>query len=71
MAVDLMTVCTLTVVSVLTRRGLSRPTLTMVPHMLPFAMVEVREYLDQRGHSPFAAWSDRLNREAAAKVAAG
>jgi len=33
-------------------------------------MVEVREYLDRRGHSPFAAWSDRLNREAAAKVAA-
>ena len=33
-------------------------------------MVEVREYLDRRGHSPFAAWSDRLNREAAVKVAA-
>jgi putative addiction module killer protein len=33
-------------------------------------MVEVREYLDRRGHSPFAAWSDRLNGEAAAKVAA-
>lgn len=33
-------------------------------------MVEVREYLDQRGYSSFAAWSDRLNREAAAKVAA-
>jgi putative addiction module killer protein len=33
-------------------------------------MVETREYLDRRGHSPFAAWSDRLNREAAAKVAA-
>jgi len=33
-------------------------------------MVEVREYLDRCGHSPFAAWSDRLNREAAAKVAA-
>ena len=33
-------------------------------------MVEVREYLDRGGHSPFAAWSDRLNREAAAKVAA-
>jgi hypothetical protein len=33
-------------------------------------MVEVREYLDQRGNSPFAAWADRLNREAAAKVAA-
>jgi len=33
-------------------------------------MVEVREYLDQSGRSPFAAWSDHLNREAAAKVAA-
>jgi hypothetical protein len=43
----------------------------MVPYVLPLAMVEVREYLDQRGQSPFAAWSDRLNREAAAKVATG
>jgi putative addiction module killer protein len=33
-------------------------------------MLEVREYLDRRGFSPFAGWSDRLNREAAAKVAA-
>ncbi|MFI5098754.1 MAG: type II toxin-antitoxin system RelE/ParE family toxin [Candidatus Acidiferrales bacterium] len=33
-------------------------------------MVEVREYLDRGGRSPFAAWFDRLNREAAAKVAA-
>ena len=31
--------------------------------------MEVREYLDRRGNSPFAAWSDRLNREAAVKVA--
>jgi putative addiction module killer protein len=38
--------------------------------MLPLAMIEVREYLDQNGQSPFAAWSDRLNREVAAKVAA-
>src|SRR6266581_1901263 len=42
----------------------------MVPHMLPLLMLEVREYLDRSGRSPFAAWSDRLNREAAAKVAA-
>ena len=42
----------------------------MVSHVLPLAMVEVREYLDRDGHSPYAAWSDRLNREAAAKVAA-
>jgi len=33
-------------------------------------MIEIREYLDTGGRSPFAAWSDRLNREAAAKVAA-
>jgi putative addiction module killer protein len=33
-------------------------------------MVEVREYLDRGGRSPFATWSDRLNREAAVKVAA-
>ena len=33
-------------------------------------MVEVREYLDRAGRSPYAAWYDRLNREAAAKVAA-
>jgi putative addiction module killer protein len=33
-------------------------------------MLDVREYLDRAGHSPFSAWSDRLNREAAAKVAA-
>src|SRR5487761_98306 len=42
----------------------------MVSYVLPLAMVEVREYLDRDGHSPFAAWSDRLNKEAAAKVAA-
>jgi putative addiction module killer protein len=34
-------------------------------------MIEVREYLDYRGDSPFAAWSNSLNEEAAAKVAAG
>ena len=32
-------------------------------------MIEVREYLDPSGHSQFAAWSDRLSRQAAAKVA--
>ena len=50
-------------------RPLKRP-LIMVPHMLPLCMVVVREYLDRGGRSPFAAWSDRLSREAAAKVAA-
>ena len=38
--------------------------------MLPLPAIQVREYLDLDGHSPFAAWCDRLNREAAAKVAA-
>jgi putative addiction module killer protein len=42
----------------------------MVSYVLPFAMVEVREYLDQGGSSPYAAWFDRLNREAAKVVAA-
>src|SRR5438067_13253041 len=42
----------------------------MVSYVLPLGMVEVREYLDRGGRSPFAAWSDRLHREAAAKVAA-
>ena len=34
-------------------------------------VIEVREYLDERGKSPFRAWFDRLNAEAAAKVATG
>jgi putative addiction module killer protein len=33
-------------------------------------MVQVREYLDHNRRSPFAAWTDRINREAAVKVAA-
>ena len=32
-------------------------------------MIEVREFLDTRGRSPYAAWFDSLNGEAAAKVA--
>lgn|SRR5581483_374140 len=32
-------------------------------------MIEVREYLDARGHSPYAAWFAHLNSKAAAKVA--
>jgi len=32
-------------------------------------MIDVREYLDSSGRSPYAAWSDSLNAEAAAKVA--
>ena len=37
--------------------------------MLPFPMIDVREYLDQDGRSPFAEWFDSLNAEAAARVA--
>jgi putative addiction module killer protein len=33
-------------------------------------MIEVLEYLEEDGQSPFAAWSDGLNREAGVKVAA-
>ena len=32
-------------------------------------MPEVREYLDAKGHSPFARWFNGLNASAAAKVA--
>ena len=32
-------------------------------------MIDVREYLDAAGKSPYAAWFDRLNAPAAAKVA--
>lgn len=31
-------------------------------------MIEVREYLDAKGHSPYARGFDRLNGVAAAKV---
>ncbi len=42
----------------------------MVSYVLPLLVIEVREYLDKGGRSPYAAWFDRLNREAAAKVVA-
>lgn len=32
-------------------------------------MVDIKEYLDQNGRSPFGDWSNSLDREAAAKVA--
>jgi putative addiction module killer protein len=32
-------------------------------------MIDVREYTDGRGRSPYATWFDSLNAEAAAKVA--
>lgn len=44
--------------------------MTLVPFVLPSNMIGAREYLDRRGYSPFSAWSDSLNKEAAAKVAA-
>ena len=31
-------------------------------------MVDIREYNDRGGHSPFREWYDRLNAEAARKV---
>src|ERR1700687_784956 len=31
-------------------------------------MIGVREYLDTKGRSPYAAWFDNLNAEAAAKI---
>jgi putative addiction module killer protein len=42
----------------------------MVSYVVPKTTVEVREFLGRNGHSSFGAWSDHLNREAAAKVAA-
>jgi putative addiction module killer protein len=32
-------------------------------------MIEIREYLDTQGRSPYARWFNRLNARAAAKVA--
>lgn len=32
-------------------------------------MIEIREYIDSDGRSPYARWFDRLNAQAAAKVA--
>jgi putative component of toxin-antitoxin plasmid stabilization module len=43
---------------------------TLVPYVLPLSIIEVREYLNAGGRSPYAAWFERLNREAAVKVAA-
>jgi putative addiction module killer protein len=40
----------------------------MVTHMLPYAMITIREYLDPKGRSPFARWFQGLNAPAAAKV---
>ena len=37
--------------------------------MLPSKTVEILEYLETNGHSPYAAWFNSLNSAAAAKVA--
>lgn len=37
--------------------------------MLPSQMVDVREFNDRDGQSPYAAWFDSLNAQAAVKVA--
>jgi len=38
-------------------------------HICYHLAVDVREYLDRQGRSPYRAWFDRLNPQAAAKVA--
>jgi hypothetical protein len=41
----------------------------MVTDMLLLHMLEVFEFLDANGRSPYAGWFDGLNAQAAAKVA--
>ncbi len=43
--------------------------LTKVSFMLPLHSVEILEYLDWSGRSPYAGWFDSLSAQAAAKVA--
>ena len=38
-------------------------------YTLPLAMIEIREYNDERGRSPFRRWFNRLDKRAAARVA--
>jgi putative addiction module killer protein len=38
--------------------------------VLPSSTIELREYLTADGRSPYTVWFERLNREAAVKVAA-
>src|ERR1035438_10035133 len=40
-----------------------------VPHVLPLVVIDVREYIDATGGSPYAVWFDSLSAPAAAKVA--
>ncbi len=41
----------------------------MVTYPLPLDVIDILEYLDANGRSPYAEWFDRLNAPAAAKVA--
>ena len=50
-------------------RILASGDLTKVADMLPLGMIEVREYLDHHGRSPYADSFDDLTAPAAAKVA--
>ena len=42
--------------------------MTMVTYMLPSNAVELREYIDASGQSPYARWFNKLNAQAAAKL---
>ena len=42
----------------------------MVTYKLLYMIIELLEYLDGRGRSPYGKWFDRLNARAAAKVTA-
>lgn len=52
-----------------TLRLVSPQSLTAVTYMVPYNAAVVLEYCDLNGRSPFAAWFDGLNAQAAAKVA--
>ena len=41
----------------------------VVTYTLPMAMIEIREYNDERGRSPFRRWFGRLDNRAAARIA--
>jgi hypothetical protein len=41
----------------------------MVTQVLPSSVIDVREYIDARGRSPYAKWFNRLPAQAAAKMA--
>jgi hypothetical protein len=49
--------------------GAQTPILTLVTYVVLLHMVEVREYLDRSGRSPFADGFNGLNAQAGAKVA--